>query len=412
MYRVWIGEPAFLPTKMAAAGQTVWVSGYETGNASSVKLMPFDAHTGAAVRPVTIPVGESRFGWKTEGPPTPDIAIDTNGGLWLTVFSAGQVIHVSDPLGLSRSPQPEEPSPSGPPFVSQETWPGSGASYVGTLTWGDTPPMGPWLFVVTKQASMGDHSVWWHVESSYKGEPDMSIGFPVDLPVGQEFSLRFSCIPCDTGYPVAAFGSTAEDVARIQIDLIDGRRIDATMLDVPEKLRDSTNAAKGFVALIPPAENGWVGGTVTAFDAQGNELEQKQVAQSDGGFDFAGSLDAAAQVSPPAIGRTMGDLDETLRYFESLHEETGSFLGWNKAKYEAYLERPISVDTSAIASEGFVSVRVSGPDSLVLAERVPDGRVFCAATSTGNIASMTLGQTDAQTPAECQGGWLPPNPTG
>lgn len=70
----------------------------------------------------------------------------------------------------------------------------------------------------------------------------------------------------------------------------------------------------------------------------------------------------------------------------------------------AMVEPSLSFDTSSTATSGTVSIRDVQDQSIVLVTRSSDGDAFCIADDvTGS--GTAFGQTDAQTAAECTGGW-------
>jgi hypothetical protein len=80
---------------------------------------------------------------------------------------------------------------------------------------------------------------------------------------------------------------------------------------------------------------------------------------------------------------------------------TASFEGFNAAA--ATQEEPEVVWTDgAPATEGQVSIRAASGAGVVLVSKSKSGTVFCVSVSA---AGVTKGKQDAQSPAQCIGGW-------
>ena len=125
-----------------------------------------------------------------------------------------------------------------------------------------------------------------------------------------------------------------------------------------------------------------------------------------GGSDPADGVTGPGSVRPPTdpIGRAndaqaQASLNSAIRVAQVFYAENGTFAGFGPqvaAQYE-----PNLTFTVGPAAPGVVSLRGLSADTVVFVTGSEDG--FLCAAAQGEI--VAFGRSDAQSPAQCTGGW-------
>jgi hypothetical protein len=195
--------------------------------------------------------------------------------------------------------------------------------------------------------------------------------------------------------PMAIDGEVISRAARVDLRLDWGSTIHAEVYAVPDEL---VRGVKAFVAFVP-ADVLVKAGDLIAYDEAGNEIGRTYLDLSP----LALSPKVMEESSPQAVA-VMKELQlagaVVGRYFD-IH---GSFSGLNPQTASA-ISSQVAYNTSPTAITGEVSIRVSGPQRLVLASVAPGGDVYSACFGYGPSADV-YGRNDTSDPFECTNGWL------
>lgn len=191
-------------------------------------------------------------------------------------------------------------------------------------------------------------------------------------------------------------GQVRSDAARVELRLEAGPTIEASVYALPDEL---LGPAKVFLLFVP-ADTLLVAGDLVAYDPSGAEIGREYLDMSPVSL-FPKVLEEAPPEALEAMRRLQLAGAVVGRYFDT----HGSFSGLDPAAASA-ISAEVTFNTSAIAIPGEVSIRVSGPQGIVLASATPSGEVYvaCSASWSGIIQ----GRTDTSDPYACTNGWLDP----
>ncbi len=184
-------------------------------------------------------------------------------------------------------------------------------------------------------------------------------------------------------------GVVASDVARIEIQLDDGRSIVADLVPMPIEI---IGPSKAYVALYqgPVASVGASSprGQVVAFDAAGVEMVRRDR--------------RTRRRLPPCLRRGCM-LRNAFVAALTFYTDGATFVGFTPA-VASTIEPSLTYNAAMETAAGEISIRDVRKDSLVLVTRAKDGSVWCIAEQDALSGLTTYGVVDAQTAAECIGG--------
>jgi hypothetical protein len=134
------------------------------------------------------------------------------------------------------------------------------------------------------------------------------------------------------------------------------------------------------------------------------ETEQAAVLTGAGDQSGAGAAGASGQAPVDPIGKAndvqaQANLQTAMSSAQVYYAENGSYQGFSAQVAGQY--DPAITYTSGAATPGVVSVRGVTPTTVVMVTGTKQG-VLCAA-ATADVVSY--GRTDAQSAAQCSGGW-------
>lgn len=124
-----------------------------------------------------------------------------------------------------------------------------------------------------------------------------------------------------------------------------------------------------------------------------------------GASDEPGTGTSGGQAPVDPIGKAndiqaQATLNNAIVSKQVFYAENGTYQGFDAAVAGQY--DPSTTYTSGPAAVGVVSVRGVGPMTVVMVTATQDGTVLCAAAQADVV---TFGRADAQSPAQCSGGW-------
>lgn len=139
------------------------------------------------------------------------------------------------------------------------------------------------------------------------------------------------------------------------------------------------------------------------FGRQATEHTAVLTGASDSQDPGSGTTGGQAPVDP--IGKAndisaQAMLNTAIRSTQVYFAENGTYQGFDATAAGQY--DPSTIYTSGPAAPGAVSVRGVTPTTVVMVTATVDGAFLCAAAQADAI---TFGRADAQSPAQCSGGW-------
>jgi hypothetical protein len=198
--------------------------------------------------------------------------------------------------------------------------------------------------------------------------------------------------------PIGLSGEVLADAARVEYLLEHGPTLDARLYDLPESL---IGPAKVFLLFVP-GDTLLLAGDLVAYDAAGNELGREYLDMSP-----VSLFPKVLEESPPDAVAAMKDLQLAGAVVGRFYTEHGSFSGLDPESASAIWSE-VPFNTSSTAVHGEVSIRVTGPQDLVLATATADGAIYSACLVGGPSAAM-YGRNDTSDPRACTNGWLDPS---
>ena len=193
-------------------------------------------------------------------------------------------------------------------------------------------------------------------------------------------------------------GIVTARAARVEYELVEGRRIEASLYPLPA---DAFGGGAQAYLLFVPNEVLIQAGDLVAFDGQGKELGRQYLDFSPVAL-FPKVLEASSPEAIDAMKSLQLAGAAAARYFYD-HD---SWEGFDPAS-AARISDAVTYNTSSSAVVGEVSLRVAGKDSLVLATKTPNGDVYSACLQAGPSPAME-GRNDTSDPGGCSNGWLNP----
>jgi hypothetical protein len=205
--------------------------------------------------------------------------------------------------------------------------------------------------------------------------------------------------------PNGISGQVAVQADRVELRLEHGPVVDAALYRLPDEL---IGPAKVFLLFVP-GDTLLLAGDLVAYDGSGAELGREY-------FDLSpvSLFPKVLEESPPEAIPVMKDLQLAGAVVGRYFNTHGSYSGLNPESASA-ISSEVEFNTSPVAVPGEVSIRVGGPQSLVLASATADGAIYSACMEGGPSVSV-YGRNDTSDPQGCTNGWLDPSaeppPTG
>ena len=204
--------------------------------------------------------------------------------------------------------------------------------------------------------------------------------------------------------PIGISGQVAVEADRVELRLEHGPVVDAALYRLADEL---IGPAKVFLLFVP-ADTLLLAGDLVAYDGSGAELGREY-------FDLSpvSLFPKVLEESPPEAIPVMKDLQLAGAVVGRYFNTHGSYSGLNPESASA-ISSEVEFNTSPVAIPGEVSIRVSGPQSLVLASATEGGAIYSACVDSPGGA--IYGRNDTSDPQGCTNGWLDPSaeppPTG
>ena len=198
--------------------------------------------------------------------------------------------------------------------------------------------------------------------------------------------------------PIGISGQVAVEADRVELRLEHGPVVDAAVYGLPDGL---IGPAKVFLLFVP-GDTLLLAGDLVAYDGSGGELGREY-------FDLSpvSLFPKVVEESPPEAVAVMKDLQlagaVAGRYFNT----HGSYSGLDPDSAST-ISSEVVFNTSSAAIPGEVSIRVSGPQGLVLASATEGGAIYSACMEGGPGGSV-YGRNDTSDPQGCTNGWLDPS---
>jgi len=197
--------------------------------------------------------------------------------------------------------------------------------------------------------------------------------------------------------PIGISGQAAVEAERVELRLEDGPVVEAGSYRVPDELIGPAKVCVLFV----PGDTLLIAGDLIAYDGSGAELGREY-------FDLSpvSLYPKVLEESPPEAVAVMKELQLAGAVVGRYFNTHGSFSGLDPSSASA-ISSDVVFNASPVAIPGEVSIRVSGPQSLVLASATPDGAIYSACMDGGGIS--VYGRNDTNDPQGCTNGWLHPS---
>jgi hypothetical protein len=203
--------------------------------------------------------------------------------------------------------------------------------------------------------------------------------------------------------PFAIPGQVRSDVAQVVFELepVPDETplvVEASLYDVPEELVGPTRV----ILLWIPGDTLLVAGELRAFDEDGNLLGNEYLDASP-----VPMFPKVLEESTPEAVAVMKQLQLAGAIVGRYHTIHGSFSGLDPTTANE-ISPAIVFNESQVAIPGEVSLRVAGPQDLVLASATAAGEVY-SACFVGGPGVAGYGRNDTSDPYTCTNGWLNPD---
>lgn len=197
--------------------------------------------------------------------------------------------------------------------------------------------------------------------------------------------------------PIGISGQVAVEAERVELRLEHGPVVEAALYRVPDEL---IGPAKVFLLFVP-GDTLLIAGDLIAYDGSGAELGREY-------FDLSpvSLYPKVLEESPPEAVAVMKELQLAGAVVGRYFNTHGSFSGLDPSSASG-ISSDVVFNASPVAIPGEVSIRVSGPQSLVLASATPDGATYSACMDGGYVS--VYGRNDTSDPLGCTNGWLDPS---
>jgi hypothetical protein len=204
--------------------------------------------------------------------------------------------------------------------------------------------------------------------------------------------------------PIGISGQVAVQAERVELRRARGPVVEAALYRLPDEL---IGPAKVFLLFVP-GDTLLLAGDLVAYDGSGAELSREY-------FDLSpvSLFPKVLEESPPEAVAVMKDLQLAGAVVGRYFNTHGSYSGLDPESASA-IASEVKFNTSPVAIPGEVSIRVSGPQSVVLASATADGAIYSACMDSPG--GSVYGRNDTSDPQGCTNGWLDPSaeppPTG
>jgi hypothetical protein len=192
-------------------------------------------------------------------------------------------------------------------------------------------------------------------------------------------------------------GQVRSDAARVELRLEGGDVIEASVYALPD---DLIGPAKVFLLFVP-GDPLLVAGDLVALDASGAEIGREYLSLSPVSL-FPKVLEEASPEALEVMKRLQLAGAIVGRYFDT----HGSFSGLDP-RAASEISTAVTFNTSEVAVPGEVSIRLAGPQAIVLASATPSGEVYAACSTSWS--GIIEGRNDTSDPYACTNGWLDPS---
>jgi hypothetical protein len=204
--------------------------------------------------------------------------------------------------------------------------------------------------------------------------------------------------------PIGISGQVAVQAERVELRLERGPVVEAVLYRLPDEL---IGPAKVFLLFVP-GDTLLLAGDLVAYDGSEAELDREYLDLSP-----VSLFPKVLEESPPEAVAVMKDLQLAGAVVGRYFNTHGSYSGLD-AESASAIASEVKFNTSPVAIPGEVSIRVSGPQSVVLASATADGAIYSACMDSPG--GSVYGRNDTSDPQGCTNGWLDPSaeppPTG
>ena len=197
--------------------------------------------------------------------------------------------------------------------------------------------------------------------------------------------------------PIGISGQVAVQAERVELRLEHGPVVEAALYRLPDEL---IGPAKVFLLFVP-GDTLLLAGDLVAYDDSGAELGREY-------FDLSpvSLFPKVLEESPPEAVAVMKDLQLAGAVVGRYFNTHGSYSGLDPDSASA-ISSEVEFNAAPVAIPGEVSIRVSGPQSLVLASATEGGAIYSACMDSPG--GSVYGRNDTSDPQGCTNGWLDPS---
>ncbi len=257
----------------------------------------------------------------------------------------------------------------------------------------------PWALRVTSDPASGFGLDFGYDHTGGGGGGLVRMGDKPFMDMGGSSSASYpNHDPTSPALPNGVSGEVTPEAARVEFQLQNGPAIEANLYPLPE---DLVGPAQAFLLFVP-GDALVQAGDLVAYDAASNEIGREYLDLSP-----LSLFPKVLEESSPEAVKVMYELQlagaVAGRYFDT----HGSFSGFDPNTASA-ISPDVTYNTSATAIAGQVSLRVSGPQQLVLASMTSDGQIYSACFTNGPVVDL-YGRNDTSDPYACTNGWLDPS---
>jgi hypothetical protein len=198
--------------------------------------------------------------------------------------------------------------------------------------------------------------------------------------------------------PLELYGLVSDDATRVEYRLVSGETIEASLFELPD---DAFGGGAQVYLLFVPVETLVNAGDVVAYDASGSELGRQYL-------DFS-----PVSLFPKVIRESSAEAVEAMRDLQLAGAVAGRYFLTHDLSWEGFdptdaasISDEVTYNDLATAVVGEVSIRVTGPERLVLATVASNGEVYSACMGGGSVSRY--GRNDTSESSGCTNGWLDP----
>ena len=203
--------------------------------------------------------------------------------------------------------------------------------------------------------------------------------------------------PTRSPLPIEISGQVAVQADRVELQLERGPLVEAALYQLPDEL---IGPAKVFLLFVP-GDTLLLAGDLVAYDDSGTELGREYLDLSP-----VSLFPKVLEESPPEAVAVMKDLQLAGAVVGRYFNTHGSYSGLDPDTASA-ISSEVEFNAAPVAIPGEVSIRVSGPQSLVLASATEGGAIYSACMDSPG--GSVYGRNDTSDPQGCTNGWLDPS---